>query len=39
MKAIKRNQFNPELFENGQNNEEIPVGIMRKPTIALHRKY
>ncbi|MDY6831743.1 MAG: DUF2220 domain-containing protein, partial [Thermodesulfobacteriota bacterium] len=33
IKAIKRGQFNPELFENGQNNEEIPVRIMREPTL------
>ncbi|MDY6831110.1 MAG: hypothetical protein SWC96_04600, partial [Thermodesulfobacteriota bacterium] len=32
IKAIKRGRFNPELFENGQNSEEIPVRIMREPT-------
>jgi hypothetical protein len=34
MKKFKRGQFNPELFENGQNSEEIPVRIMRESTPA-----
>ena len=34
MEVINRGQFHPELFENGQNNEEVPVRLMRKPTTV-----
>ena len=32
METIERGQFNTELFENGQNSEELSVRLMRKPT-------
>jgi len=35
VKEIKRGQFNPKLFETGQNNEEFSVRLMRKPTVLL----
>jgi hypothetical protein len=33
MQAIEGGHFNPELLKNGQNNEEVPVRLMRKPTL------
>jgi hypothetical protein len=35
MEEIERGQFNTELFENGQNSEELSVRLMRKPTPVI----